>query len=137
MVLGVTTGVSLAGYWLWLRPLWAVPVALPPIARPVESSSEHRPLGLMTARAAVPESLWVIQTGLFSSVARARVGVEELTALGYTAFQREQTFGARGTFKAVFAGPYSSRAEAERALATLRTAQGYEGALLRELPAAH
>ena len=43
-VLGVTTGVSLAGYWLWLRPLWAGPVTLPTVARPAGMLTAIGPL---------------------------------------------------------------------------------------------
>ena len=43
-VLGVTTGVSLAGYWLWLRPLWAGPVTLPTVARPAGMLTALGPL---------------------------------------------------------------------------------------------
>ena len=76
---------------------------------------------------------WAIQTGVFSSVQRAAVAVEQLTAIGYPAFQREQTFVTRGTFKVAFAGPYASRPQAETALAALRRVPGFADAMVREL----
>ena len=156
-VLGVTTGVSLAGYWLWLRPLWAGPVTLPTVARPagvltalgplVVRSSPAAAVALPQApqvetQAAAPPTAanpsqqagqWAIQTGVFTSTARAAMVVDQLTAIGYPAFQREQTLITRGRFKVAFAGPYASRPQAETALAALRRVPGFADAHIREL----
>jgi hypothetical protein len=152
-VLGVTTGVSLAGYWLWLRPLWAAPVTLPTVARPagklsalgslVFRSSPATALApqveMQAAAAPTPSDAsrraeqWVIQTGVFTTATRAATVVEQLIAIGYPAFQREQTFTTRGTFKVAFAGPYASRPQAETVLAALRRVPGFEDAHIREL----
>ena len=159
-VLGLTTGVSLAGYWLWLRPMWGDSVTLPAVARPAVMLTTLGPLVLRSSSTpstavAGPQAPQVVaqladapapapaapragrgrfQTGVFSSVQRAAVAVQELTAVGYPAFQREQTFITRGTFKVAFAGPYATRAQAETALAALRRVPGFADALVRELP---
>ena len=156
-VLGVTTGVSLAGYWLLLRPLLSGPVALPPMTRPAGVLTTLGPLVIrsspstavavpqapqveMQAAAAPTPALaspragrWAIQTGVFSSMRRAGMAVQQLEAIGYPAFQREQTFITRGTFKVAFAGPYPSRQQAETALAALQRVPGFADALVREL----
>ena len=156
-VLGVTTGVSLAGYWLWLRPIWAGPVTLPTVARPAGMLTAIGPLVFRSSPAtdlAVPRppqvetqaaapatsdesrraEQWVIQTGVFTTATRAATVVEQLMASGYPAFQREHTFNTRGTFKVAFAGPYASRSQAETALAALRRVPGFGDAHIRELP---
>ena len=156
-VLGVTTGVSLAGYWLWLGPLWAGPVTLPTVARPAGVLTALGPLVVRSSPAAavaLPQALqvetqaaasptasnpsqqagqWTIQTGVFTSAARAAMVVDQLTAIGYPAFQREQTFLTRGRFTVAFAGPYASRPQAETALAALRRVPGFADAHIREL----
>jgi general secretion pathway protein A len=143
MILGVTTGISVAGYWLWMRPLLAGSTNLPRVARPAPAMAAAAPLvaatsadAPITRQASANQDLWVIQTALFSSVQRAAAAVSQLTALGYPAFQSEQTFVARGTFRVAFAGPYASREQAETALVALSRVPGYEGALVRELPPA-
>ena len=122
-------GVSLAGYWLWLGPLWAGPVTLPTVARPAGVLTALGPLVVRSSPAAavaLPQALqvetqaaasppasnasqqagqWTIQTGVFTSAARAAMVVDQLTAIGYPAFQREQTFLTRGRFTVAFAGP--------------------------------
>jgi len=156
-VLGVTTGVSLAGYWLWLRPIWAGPVTLPTVARPAGMLTAIGPLVFRSSPAtdlAVPRppqvetqaaapatsdesrraEQWVIQTGVFTTATRAATVVEQLMAIGYPAFQREHTFNTRGTFNVAFAGPYASRSQAETALAALRRVPGFGDAHMRELP---
>ena len=152
-VIGVTTGISLAGYWLLLRPLWAGPVALPTVARPAGvvtalGSTALRPSPapeimsqppqVETQAAGVPAPApragqWVIQTGVFTSGRRAAVVVEQLTAIGYPAFQQRHTFLTRGTFEVTFAGPYASRPEAEAAVAALRRVPDFADAHIREL----
>ena len=76
----------------------------------------------------------MIQTGVFTTAARAATVVEQLMAIGYPAFQREHTLITRGTFKVAFAGPYASRPQAETALAALRRVPGFADAHMRELP---
>ena len=143
-VLGVTTGVSLAGYWLWLRPLWAMP-ALPAVARPAEvpppsialSQSPRVDAQAAATSAAATESRpagqWAIQTGVFTSERRAETVVQQLTSIGYPAIQRELTFLTRERFRVAFAGPYESRPEADAALAALRRVPGFADAHVREL----
>ena len=151
-IIGLTTGISLAGYWLLLRPLWAGPVALPTVARPAgvvttlgSTSLQPPPAPQMSSQqprvetqaagvpTPTPAGQWVIQTGVFTSARRAAVVVEQLTAIGYPAFQRQQTLLTRGTFEMAFAGPYAGRSEAEAARATLRRVPGFEDAHVREL----
>ena len=158
-VIGLTTGVSLVGYWLWIRPLWA-PVDLPSVSRPpvVQTTvgpQTSRPSSSASPATAVldpvepravsakatplsgsPVSVdrWVIQAGVFSTSRRAAIVVERLTALGYPAFEREHTLVARGTFRAAFAGPFDTKEQAEAALAAVRRVPGFEDAMVRSLP---
>lgn len=158
-VIGLTTGVSLVGYWFWIRPLWGAPVDLPSVSRPPvvqttvgtqtpspsSSANRARPvLDPVEPRAAsaqappvsgtpVPVERWVIQAGVFSSVERAATVVEQLTALGYPAFEREQTF-TRGTLRVALAGPFDTRQKADAAVAALRREPGFEDSIVRPLP---
>src|SRR5262249_1858359 len=46
MVLGLTTGVSLVSYWMFVRPVWMSPAELPSVARPVRAQASVGPLVL-------------------------------------------------------------------------------------------
>lgn len=46
VVLGLTTGVSLVSYWMWVRPLWLSPIELPSVTRPVRAAAGVGPLVL-------------------------------------------------------------------------------------------
>jgi cell division septation protein DedD len=149
-VLGLTTAVSLVGYWIWLRPLYVTAVLLPTVPRPATAATTLGPLILhaSTGRAtpatppvaattvaapAASGGRWAIQAGAFSTTERAGVVVRQLEGQGYPAFQREQAF-ARERYQVAFAGPYASREDGERALGALRRVPGFEGSLLRPLP---
>jgi general secretion pathway protein A len=152
ITIGLTTGISLAGYWLLLRPLWAGPVVLPTVTRPagivttlgstsLQPSPPAQPLSQqprVEAQAAgvpapAPAGQWVIQTGVFASARRAENVVEQLTAIGYPAFHRQQTFISHGTLEVAFAGPYPTQAQADTERMTLRRVPGFEDAHVREL----
>ena len=165
-VIGLTTGVSLVGYWLWIRPLWGAPVDLPSVSKPAVAeatartqvsrpqasrpSSPARPatpvvdtVAPQTASAnvaaqapaqappvsgnSVSAEQWVIQAGVFSTPERAATVVEQLTALGYPAFEQKFTRGSR---RVAFAGPFNTKQEAETALAALRRQAGFEDVIL-------
>ena len=162
-VIGLTTGVSLVGYWLWIRPLWGTPVDLPSVSKPpvVQATvGPQTPPPSSTARPSPPTAdpvepraasvqaaaqaptvsgtsvaaeRWVIQTGVFSTAERAATVVEQLTALGYPAFEREQRF-ARGTFRVAFAGPFDTKQKADAAVAELRRQPDFGDAMVRPLP---
>jgi hypothetical protein len=152
-IIGLTTGISLAGYWLLLRPIWTGPVVLPTVASPAgavarlgSTSLQPSPPPQMLSQqppqvetqaagmpAPAPAGQWVIQTGVFTSARRAAIVVGQLTANGYPAFHRQQTFVSHGTLQVAFAGPYASQTEAETARMTLRRVPGFEDAHVREL----
>jgi cell division septation protein DedD len=52
-VIGLTTGVSLVGYWLWIRPLWGAPVDLPSVSTPPVVQTT---VGAQTSRPSSPAS---------------------------------------------------------------------------------
>jgi cell division septation protein DedD len=83
--------------------------------------------------APAPAGQWVIQTGVFASARRAENVVEQLTAIGYPAFHRQQTFISHGTLEVAFAGPYPTQAQADTERMTLRRVPGFEDAHVREL----
>jgi type II secretory pathway predicted ATPase ExeA len=152
-VIGLTTGVSLVGYWFWIRPLWGAPVDLPSVSRPAvvqttvgpqasRPSSSASPATAVTdpveprtasAQAPPPSGTpapverWVIQAGVFSTPERAATVVEQLIALGYPAFEQKFT---RGTLRVAFAGPFNTKQEADAALAALRRQPGFEDVML-------
>jgi cell division septation protein DedD len=157
MVLGVTTGVSLVSYWVWVRPIWISTIVLPSVGPPAHEVVAIGPLVLRpaprrtgtagtlvdppeavepsqpVAAAASSDLVWTIQAGIFSDPARAASVVARLEQLNYPSFERELGFGGEARFRVAFAGPYGSREAAAAALEALQRTPGFEGALVRPL----
>jgi len=157
MVLGLTTGVSLVSYWMFVRPVWTSPTELPSVARPVRVQAGVGPLVLDPRRpqlkrlhalgelAGIAESsrsvtataasdlTWAIQAASFLEPTRAASAIATLEALNYPAFERDLEFSGRGRWRVVFAGPYGTREAAAAALNGLRRIPDFEGALVKPL----
>jgi general secretion pathway protein A len=133
VLLGATTGVSLVGYWMWLRPLLAEPIALPSVQAPVPTMAVTVRPESVVAPAPATET-WAIQTGVFTTRTRAAVLVARLVELGYPAFQRDIEFAGQGAMPVALAGPFPSEQEAEAARARLRAVPGFQDAMTRRLP---
>jgi general secretion pathway protein A len=156
VILGITTAVSLASYWWWVRPILTSAIVLPAVAPPARAVVAIGPLVFRPAprqvsagsRLADPpaavepspqpvatsaESVWTIQAGIFSDAARAASVVARLEQLNYPSFEREIAFGGDAGFHVAFAGPYGSREAAAAALDALKRVPGFEGALVRPL----
>jgi len=156
VVLGGTTGVSLAGYLLWLKPLLTEAVALPEVERPRLAMRAPRPLVLdpaspgddasapaeqkppreaaVSALSASPRGEWAIQTGAFTNGDRASALVARLTSLGLPAYSRALELGGKGTFRVALVGPFATSPEAEAVLQQVRRLRGLEQSILRRLP---
>jgi type II secretory pathway predicted ATPase ExeA len=157
MVLGLATGVSLVGYWVWVRPAWMSPIELPSVLRPVQAQAGVGPLVLKPGmpqlnRGAAPGELpgiadpsrsvttaaasdltWAIQAASFLDARRAASAVATLEALNYPAFERDLEFSGRGRWRVVFVGPYRTREAAAAVLNGLRRIPDFEGALTKPL----
>jgi type II secretory pathway predicted ATPase ExeA len=156
VVLGGTTGVSLAGYVLWLKPLLTAAVALPEVERPGLALRALGPLVLnragpgddpsapreqepprgaaVSALSASPRGEWAIQTGAFTNGDRASALVARLTSLGLPAYSREVEFGGKGTFRVALVGPFATSPEADAVLQQVRRLRGLEQSILRRVP---
>jgi general secretion pathway protein A len=157
IVLGATTGVSMVGYWLWLRPLLSEPGGLPHVESPlaVQTTRQQTQVSAAGSAAAQPAAsvprevstavapsqalpvasgTWAIQTGVFSGPKRASVLESQLTELGYPAFQRDIAFVGKGTLRVVLVGPFASQEDAEGVLPRLRAMPGFEHSMSRRLP---
>jgi len=157
MVLGLTTGVSLVSYWMWVRPAWASPVELPSVTRPVRAQAGVGPLVLEPGKpqlargnaladlpglaepsrsvtaAAASDLTWAVQAASFQSPVRAASVVARLETLNYPAFERDLEFSGRGRWRVVFVGPYGTREAAAAAMEKLRRIPDFEGALVKPL----
>jgi type II secretory pathway predicted ATPase ExeA/cell division septation protein DedD len=157
MVLGLTTGVSLVSYWIWVRPAWMSPLELPSVLRPVRAQAGVGPLVLRpgmpqlnrgaatgelrgiaessrrVTTAAASDLTWAIQAASFLDPARAASAVATLEALNYPAFERDVEFSGGGRWRVVFVGPYGTREAAAAVLNGLRRIPDFEGALARPL----
>jgi type II secretory pathway predicted ATPase ExeA/cell division septation protein DedD len=157
ILLGITTGVSLVSYWVWVRPIWISTIVLPSVGQPARAVAAIGPLVLKpetrrdgsgdtpadrsggsepsqpVTTAAAGDLSWTIQAGIFSDPARAASVVARLEELKYPSFQRELDFGGPDRFRVALAGPYGSREAAASALEALRRIPGFEGAVVRPL----
>ena len=157
MALGLTTGVSLVSYWLWVRPVWISPIELPSVMRPVRAEAGVGRLVLepgtpqlsrgealaelpgiadpsrSVTTAVASDATWAIQAASFADPARGASVVARLEALNYPAFERDLEFSGQGRFRVVFAGPYGSREAADAALEALQRTPGFDRALVRPL----
>lgn len=149
VALGTTTGVSVFGYWVWLRPALTAPLSLPAVTPPPAPVPPLGPLGIATpdqptssapveaqdaAAPATPAGggSWAVQTGAFAERAPAAVLVARLEQLGYTAFWRDLDF-PRGRFRVTLVGPFARREQAEAARGTLRRVPGLEDSLVTQV----
>jgi type II secretory pathway predicted ATPase ExeA/cell division septation protein DedD len=80
------------------------------------------------------KGVYAIDVALFNSATRARRLVDELTAAGYHAYQRDLDLGDRGRLHEVLVGLYATRDAADTDLARIRAIRGYQDATLTAAP---
>jgi type II secretory pathway predicted ATPase ExeA/cell division septation protein DedD len=122
-----------------LPPPPTVRVAAPgvrPAADAVPLTRDQHPDSDSGRSAAAPGSkgVYAIDVALFNSTTRARRLVDELTAAGYHAYQRDLDLGDRGRLHEVLVGLYATRDAADTDLARIRAIRGYQDATLTAAP---
>ena len=142
VVLGATTGISLVGYWLWLRPLLSEPVDLPQVERPrivLATGGGHRAATCLATRPAqrrrrrgplgrrgdAARARRIRHVGGFKPASSRANGARRSSRRAWRSwairrFSATSTFAGRGTFRVVLVGPFASREEADVVLPRLR-----------------
>jgi DedD protein len=123
------------------RPVTAaVPDAPPRAAAPVRQAPAAPPRAAAPKTAAPPEqkqkprdNFWV-QTGSFSTVARAEGVKDTLASKGITSLIENRDVDGK-TFFRVRVGPYTSKNEADYWLALIKSIHGFEESLVFKTPA--
>lgn len=127
---GVSSAQSGRGSPPALAPRTQVPEATP-APRPHAQRRPTVPAQAAPAKPApvTPAGKWVVQAGSYDSEHNAHAVERKLKAHGYRAFVSRYRSGAH-TFYRVRVGPYSSKAEAARAVAKISRAAGAKAAVM-------
>jgi type II secretory pathway predicted ATPase ExeA/cell division septation protein DedD len=166
LLLGGLSGLTLAAYWTWAKPLLTQRLALPALTRPSMRIAAPLPavlppaieaLGEVIAPPQVPEAsddeppdadagpprpvnvaqpVWVVQVGAFADNARAASLVRQLAGRGFTAFTSASTMRNRTLLHVVLVGPYASRSAAAAALDRIEEMPGIGQPILQAVPPA-
>jgi DedD protein len=122
------------------RPAASRPAASAPAARTSPAPAARAPAAAAPApRAAAPaapsraqDNYWV-QTGSFSTVARAEAVKDTLSAKGITSLVENREMEGKTYFR-VRVGPYTSKNEADYWLALIKSIHGFEESLVFKTP---
>jgi DedD protein len=106
------------------RPVSKPSVTTPVVSKPVVSVSQSKPL------VKVYDDFWV-QTGAFSTAARAEGVKEELASKGITSIIDNRVVDGKSMFR-VRVGPYTSNNEASYWLSLIKSIDGFESSQIRQ-----
>ncbi|MDR2739696.1 MAG: SPOR domain-containing protein [Treponema sp.] len=120
------------------RPVTAAVPDAPRVAAPARQTPAAAPRAAAPKTAAAPEkkprdNFWV-QTGSFSTVARAEGVKDTLASKGITSLIENRDVDGK-TFFRVRVGPYTSKNEADYWLALIKSIHGFEESLVFKTPA--